>query len=472
MKVIFADAHGPVRGKAQMSPNLGLLYLASYLRSRVENVESTYIPQNWELVEHMALIEETRPDIYAMSFTSYGARVAYDSIGKLKEKFPNLLIVCGGPHPSSAAKDLLTKTPADLCVLGEGEETFAEIVRKGDTLMDELDSIQGIAYLDDKGEYKETMPRPLIDDLDTIPFPRRDLINESDYTGSAVRRGIPDTEMIITRGCPLRCVFCANPVFRVKGGALYRTRSPESIAEEVDMLYKMGYRELYLHSDELNIRIDWSIEVCKAIAALGHDDLYLQANLRVVPMTEELAIWLRKANFWMVRYGIESASERVLKGIKKSMSTEKTERALHLMNEQGIKAYGFFMMFQIWEDKEGNLEYETVEEVNQSVRYIRELWRKDLLHYMAWSVAIPVQGAEMYDIALRHKIIDESYYPDEKWLVYDKLPHVSQKEYASIIRRGRFVQGAMALRNGSINWSNWSGLKVKAKDLLFGEQTQ
>lgn len=472
MKIILADAHGPVRGKAQMSPNLGLLYLASYLRSRVENVELKYIPQNWELDSHIELIEEMQPDIYAMSFTSYGAKVAYDSIWKLKERFPHLTIVCGGPHPSSAARDLLTKTPADLCVLGEGEETFAEIVRQGDSLMDNLESIQGIAYLDENRLYKQTLPRPLIDDLDTIPFPSRDLINESDYTGSALRKGIPDTEIIITRGCPLRCVFCANPVFRVKGGALYRTRSPESIAQEIDMLYKMGYRELYLHSDELNIRIDWSVEVCKAIAALGHKDLYLQANLRVVPMTQELAIWLRKANFWMVRYGIESASERVLKGIKKTMSIEKTERALHLMREQGIKSYGFFMMFQIWEDKEGNFDYETVDEVNQSVRYIRELWRKDLLHYMAWSVAIPVQGAEMYDIALRHDIIDDSYYPDEKWLAYDRLPYVSKNEYSSIIRRGRLLQGAMAFRNGSINWGNWSGLKVKAKDLLFGEQTQ
>ncbi|ETX02656.1 MAG: hypothetical protein ETSY1_02795 [Candidatus Entotheonella factor] len=471
MKVILADAHGPVRGKAQSSPNLGLLYLASYLRSRVENVELRYVPQNWELADHIELIETLQPDLYAMSFTSYGAQVAYHSIRKLKERFPRLPIVCGGPHPSAAARDVLAKTPADLCVLGEGEETFAEIVRQGDSLMDALDDIQGIAYIDANGHYRQTLPRPLIDDLDTIPFPSRDLINERDYTGNDLRRGTPDTEMIITRGCPLRCVFCANPVFRVKG-PLYRTRSPESIAHEIDLLYQMGYRELYLHSDELNVRLDWSIEVCKAIAALGHDDLYLQANLRVVPMNAELALWLRKANFWMVRYGIESASERVLKGIKKSMSMEKTERALHLMHEQGIKTYGFFMMFQIWEDEDGNLDYETVDEVNQSVRYIRELWRKDLLHYMAWSVAVPVQGAEMYSIAVRHGIIDEHYYPDEKWLVYDRLPHVSKKAYASIIRKGRLLQGAMALRNGSINWRNWSGLKVKAKDLIFGEQTQ
>ncbi|NNE43218.1 MAG: radical SAM protein [Gemmatimonadetes bacterium] len=471
MKIILADAHGPVRGKAQMSPNLGLLYLASYLRERIEGLELRYVPQNWELREHIRLIEEMRPDLYAMSFTSYGARVAYASIAELKARFPDLPIVCGGPHPSSAPEDLLTRTAADLCVIGEGEETFTEIVRQGSGLMDNLASVRGIAYRAPDGSYRENAPRELIADLDSVPFPARDLVNEDDFTGSALRRGVPDTEMIITRGCPLRCVFCANPVFRVDG-PLYRARSPESIAAEVEELYRMGYRELYLHSDELNVRLGWSIEVCKALAALGHDDLYFQANLRVVPMDEELARWLKRANFWMVRFGIESASERVLRGIKKRMAPGRTERTLRLMAEHNIKVFGFFMMFQIWQDKEGNLEFETVEEVNRSLRTIRDYWRKNLLHYMAWGEAVPVQGAEMYDVAVRHGIIDRSYYPDEPWRVHDRLPHVSKAEYARIVRHGRLLQGAMALRNGSINWSNWTGLMVKAKDLLVGAQTK
>jgi radical SAM superfamily enzyme YgiQ (UPF0313 family) len=124
MRILLADAHGPVRGKPQASPNLGLLYLASYIRSRLENVEVQYVPQRYELSEHERIIEEKRPDIYAMSFTSYGARVAYQSIRQLKRRFPRLPIVCGGPHPSSSPRDVLEKTGADLCVLGEGEATL------------------------------------------------------------------------------------------------------------------------------------------------------------------------------------------------------------------------------------------------------------------------------------------------------------------------------------------------------------
>ena len=470
MKILLADAHGPVRGKPQASPNLGLLYLASYIRSRMEDVEIRYVPQRYELNEHERIIEETRPDIYAMSFTSYGARVAYKSIERLKARFPHLPIVCGGPHPSSSPRDVLEKTAADICVLGEGEVTLTEIAQKRDNLLGERHSIKGIAYIKD-GEYHETPPRPLIPDLDSIPFPSRDLIDDKDYVGSSLRNAAPDTEMIITRGCPLRCVFCANPVFRLQGPP-FRKRSPERIAQEVELLYQMGYREIYLHSDELNVQHGWSVEVCKALAALGHSDLYFQANLRVSPMTPELARWLRKANFWMIRFGIESASERVLKGIKKKTSIEKTEYALRLMKEERIKVFGFFMMYQIWENECGVLEHETQEEVNQTLKYVWNLWRKDLLHYISWAVATPVQGAEMYGIGLRHGLINSDYYPDEQWVVHERQPWIARRDYARTVRLGRMLQAAMAFRNGSINWNNWKTLLVKGKDLLLGAQTK
>src|SRR5213083_2330932 len=111
--------------------------------------------------------------------------------------------------------------------------------------------------------------------------------------------------MRISRGCPYRCVFCSNPVFRPeelarkttspeayetrvpgkaaersKVGSSLRMRSPESIAEEANYLYGLGYREIYLHSDELNCNQDWAIAVCDALAGLGYRDLFFQTNMR------------------------------------------------------------------------------------------------------------------------------------------------------------------------------------------------
>src|SRR5262249_49370745 len=146
-------------------------------------------------------------------------------------------------------------------------------------------AIRGIAYMRD-GAYVQTETRSVIDDLDSIPFPDRSLVDQRDYVGIQYSLNRPNTEMIITRGCPLRCVFCANPVFRLKNGPTFRCRSPRLIAVEAEQLYQAGYREIYLHSDELNVSLEWSIDVCKALAGLRHPDLYFQCNLRVIPFNE------------------------------------------------------------------------------------------------------------------------------------------------------------------------------------------
>ena len=228
--------------------------------------------------------------------------------------------------------------------------TFLELINHLERIPDDIRQIKGIAYFH-QGEYVQTETRPVIDDLDTIPIPDRSLIDQRDFVGIQYSIARPNTEMVITRGCPLRCVFCANPVFRLQNGPTFRCRSPQSIAEEAEYLYGLGYREIYLHSDELNVSLDWSIEVCKALAGLHHPDLFFQCNLRVVPLNEELAHWLKSANFWMVKFGIESSSDRVLHGIKKMMSQEKTIRACELTAKAGIKVYGFFMLYQMWEDR-------------------------------------------------------------------------------------------------------------------------
>jgi radical SAM superfamily enzyme YgiQ (UPF0313 family) len=308
----------------------------------------------------------------------------------------------------------------------------------------------------------------LIDDINTIPFPLRELVNDDDFCGLTYSKARPNTEMVVTRGCPLRCVFCANPVFRLKNGPLYRARTPENIAQEAEELYQMGYREIYIHSDELNVKLDWSIEVCKALAGLGHDDLYFQCNMRVVPMSEELAMWMKKANFWLVRIGLETTSDRVLSGIKKKMSFEKTERACKMLSDAGIKVFAFTMLFNYWEEN-GELQHETVAEVRQTIDDMYKLWKKGYIHYTSWAFAAPVHGSEFYDIALKHGLIDENYYPGDTWNSHDHLKGVTKKEFNKVYAAARRQQAIMALSSGNFEWRNYKGIARKAMTMVRGK---
>ena len=367
-------------------------------------------------------------------------------------------------------KEALEKAGADICVIGEGEQTFFEIVSNLENISEAKKKINGIAFLDD-GNYKVTPTRALIPDIDSVPFPARDLVNDDDFCGLTYSKARPNTEMVITRGCPLRCVFCANPVFRLKNGPLFRSRSPENIAEEVEQLYAMGYREIYMHSDELNVNLTWSIEVCKKLASLKHKDLYFQCNLRVVPMSEEFAYWLKQANFWLVRIGLESTSDRVLKGIKKRMSFAKTEKACRLISEQGIKVFGFTMLFNYWEE-DGKLQHETPDEVRKTIKDMYALWFKGYLNYTSWAFANPVQGAEFYDIALRHGLISEDHYPSDTWNTYEHLEGISKKTFNRLYASSRRQQAVMALASGNFEWRNYKGIFRKALTALRGKPQQ
>jgi radical SAM superfamily enzyme YgiQ (UPF0313 family) len=468
MDIILADTHGPIVGKAQSTPNLGLLYLASYAKKYRPDLRFHYIPQKRHWREHLDMIRELKPAIYAISFTSYGAPTAFKMMREIKETYPHVKIICGGSHVTAFPREVLEKSNCDVCVIGEGEITFLELINRLEQDSQDMRDVNGIAYFD-RGEYIQTETRTVIADLDSIPIPDRNLVDQRDYVGLVYSLARPNTEMIVTRGCPLRCVFCANPVFRLRNGPTFRCRSPQLIAEEAEHLYRLGYREIYLHSDELNVNLEWSIEVCKALAALNHPDLFFQCQMRVVPFSWELAQWLRRANFWNVKFGIEAASDRVLRGVKKMMSREKTLEACELTARAGVKVFGYFMLYQMWEE-DGQLQYETPEEVAASIDLARRLWKKGILHYTAWGFAVPIQGAELYDIARRHGIIDEDFYPSDEWDIYEHLPHVSKKTFNQHFAEARRLQALMALRGGHIEWRNWKGISHKFMTMVRGKR--
>lgn len=463
MKIVFAD---PPNIKTAWlianHPNLGILYLSGYLKEKINGIDIHYLDVHLSLKEHLRRLEMIKPDVYGLSFSTIRESDAFETIKVVNERFPNLPIICGGPFPTVMAREILERLPVDVCVIGEGEATMAELVEVFAGRR-ELDDVAGIVFKRD-GRIVATGKRTLITELDSIPLPAWDLVDFKRYKGNYQYRAKPSTVMITCRGCPFDCVFCANPVWKVSKPWL-RLRSPANICEEISLLYQMGIREISIRSDEFNPVLGWPVDICKEIQKLGFKDLFFQGNIRADKMTEELAREMKRSNFWLVQLGIESGNQRTLDGIGKRITLEQIVQTCRMLKKQGIKVYGYIMIYHAWEEN-GQFCHETPDDVDMTLSLVRRLKKEKLLDYMSFSTTTPMPGSRLFEIAKRHKVLKQNGGVRDLSEFSMVLPNVSEQAMKKSRRRGLLLQLFINLLSGHNNLTDWAKNWHKVKTLL------
>jgi anaerobic magnesium-protoporphyrin IX monomethyl ester cyclase len=424
-------------------PNFGILYLIAYLRKNIKNIDIHYINASSPFNTQLERIKEISPDIYGLSLSSPFARIGCNVINEIKNRMPDLPVVCGGPHATVAPRDVLSNSKTDICCIGEGEETFLQIVKvlwNGGS----LETIAGIAFRDSSGNIIISPKRALIPNLDAIPLPAWDIIRFSDYSGCRKAMAKPSAGIIASRGCPYNCTFCSNPVWRL-GYPRLRLRSPDNIASEVKLLYNRGVREIYFRSDEMNPDIDWATSVFDSIARLELKDLHIQCNLRAKPMAKELAAAMQRAGCWLCHIGVESGSQRVLDGIRKGVTIAEIESTAKVLKEHSIKIYAFIMFYQAWE-ADNRLQTESTKEVIGTLKFVLKMRLKGLIDFMSCSFAAPFPGSDLDEIARRYNLKRPLRRPFEVITPQDitlRLPGIPLWEMALLRSLGLLTQAAL-----------------------------
>jgi anaerobic magnesium-protoporphyrin IX monomethyl ester cyclase len=447
MKIILADPPAPPWNNYMRSfPNLGLLYLAAHLRENIPDAKILYLDANNSVEQHLKYLAEERPSVYGLSFASPLYAVVKPLLRNVRQLLPETLIVCGGPHPTADPQSCLRDSPIDVCCIGEGEETFTELIR---TFLSggDLGTVAGIAYARNGKEVTFSEHRAFIRDLGAIPLPAWDLVDLNRFSGLRQAKSGPSTAMTASRGCAFNCTFCSNPIWK-NATPWVRRRSPEMIAQEAELLYQKGIREIYIRSDLMNDKLDWAINVFDALHNLGHPDLYFQCNLRLARITPELAKAMRRAGCWMCNVGLESGSQRVLDGIKKKTKISEVETNLRTLREHRIKVFAFMMLYQVWESQDA-LQIETTREVFDSIRLVLSLRRKNLLNQMSWAYATPYPGSDLYRVCKKYGLLPHNF--DQALISSDRmtipLPGLSKYEVAASRLAGLLVQALLNLSN-------------------------
>lgn len=459
-------------------PPLGILYLIAYLREKIGSLQIKVTDGTVKGFEKTYQeVKDFNPDILCVSYYTLMALGAYKFINMIKKDNPDLFIITGGPHATALPEEPFRKAAVDIVVLGEGEVTLYELVNlfihEKHQDVESLAKIDGIAYRDNNGQIKFTKTREHIEDLDTIPFPARDLIDLNNYKGWYINKEKREAAVFFARGCPYNCTFCSNVVWK-KSKPYVRTRSPKNILDEIEMLYKSyGIREIYDCSDEFNIDLKHALAVCEELKHRNLDVVW-KASMRAAPLSEELVKAMVKSGCWYVLIGIESGNEEALRGINKRVTLQQVEEACKLFKKYNLKVQGLFMLYNVWEEN-GQLKYENTEMVKKTFKYVSNLIDKRLLDYIGWSVTVPYPGSQLYNIAQKYNLIKDEYKENwDYWLSKDsyviQLPGITpatqirMKTLGSILRAKMLLHGR-DFRFKDISWMFGKGLKIVVNEI-------
>ncbi len=360
-------------------PPLSLAYLAAALQKEgievqiMDHLVSKYTPDKLRRE-----LEQFKPDIVGATCVTLNYPTASRIMRVCKNFDPNIVTMLGGPHATFALNETLLRAPwIDLIVTGEGERTLIELVRtieKGE----DYHQVPGIAFRKN-GAVVKTEPRPLIEDLNELPFPARNLLPLSKYKALEA----PCT-VITSRGCPFKCIFCSGP--RLFGRRV-RFRDPELVLDEIEQINKeYGFQKINIVDDTFTLNERHAREICNGILKRK---IKITWNVFARADTVNLGLLslMREAGCEWLLYGAESGNPEILKTIKKGTTPDTLRQGARIAAEAGIKVFNSFIF---------GLPGESPETARQSMDFAKELDDKYGAKY-GFHILSPLPGTELYE---------------------------------------------------------------------------
>lgn len=389
MKITLVNTGHFIPGLA-VSPPLGVMSLASWLRSQISNVRCSIIDQSVERLRYDQLTQriiDQGPDVVALSYMSLAASFVPEMTSKIRKALPNTFIALGGPHPSAALADGLRSTEADVLVNGEGELAFELIVRAISSGSG-LDEIPGIYRKVDGQVVLNPGNSPKIADLDDLPIPAYDLIDLPKYWAQHSMGVLtPGVQRYVTmstsRGCPYRCIYC-HEVF----GKSFRAQSAERVLEEIKFLHRQySPREIFFVDDIYNLDKQRVQDISDAVTGANVKfTMHMPNAVRTDILSEDVVDAMVAMGLKTCAMALESGSKRIQKLVKKNLNIEKYLQGVEMMARRRVYTYGFNML---------GFPTETAEEMRQTINTAAS----SMLHRAIFFKATPYPGTGLYDVA-------------------------------------------------------------------------
>lgn len=394
MKILFIfpinDAQSllkPLQSLDQIQ--LGVSYISSYLKQHGHSTELLVLSKMFEKKNSVLIddyLNKFSPEV--ICFTAVATE--YPFIAKvaqyIKQKYPEKYLVIGGVHASLNPDEVLNDVFDSVCV-GEGEQPVLELVsslEKGEN----PSNIPNL-FIKNGSLVEKNSTRAFIEDLDTIPFPDRDIWMQwiEEQAGSRF-------SVLLGRGCPYQCTYCCNHAIRkLASGKYVRFRSPENIVAEIKEIANKypDIRTITLEIETIGANKQWAAALCEKLEEFNGsrvNPVGFEVNLRVTRNAdlEWLFIALKKSNFTSVTIGVESGSERVRRDIlNRDYSNQDIINCVKL-----ARKYEIAIIFQNMIGLPG----ETLEDFKQTI----EINRLCLPDWIYLSIFFPYPGTDLHSL--------------------------------------------------------------------------
>ena len=338
MKILFAYTDINIKGGAR-SFQYGVAVLSALLKKHGHETALHYMYPRYELKPLAEKISFFQPGIIAFSSTT--SQFSY--VKRMLDELPldkNVFTVCGGPHPTLESEVSLQSVPRLNAVCrGEGEYALLGLVKaieKGE----DVRHIKSL-WVKENGTIHRNPANDFIEDLDSLPFPDRELfpyqsIIDSDF-GTAL--------FMFIRGCPFDCSYCSNQALKsVQQGRYVRFPSVERCLKEIEeVLANYKVKALYLNDDLFTLKREFVTEFCREYKK--RIKLPFDINTRVGFLNKEMCAQLKEANCRRVNMGIESGNPRVRQEVlNRKMSNEQIIETFRMLKEAGLRTKSFNMI--------------------------------------------------------------------------------------------------------------------------------
>src|SRR5215510_6621169 len=361
-------------------PPLGILYLSAFLKRQgfsVEVFDSTFR----DFGDFEATVKRIKPRIVGL----YANIITRDNVLRLARiaKANGVeYVLAGGPDAS------------EWC-----DRYFANGIER----------VRGIMYLKD-GRPHRTAPRPTITDLDSLPWPDRDVLKMDEYFRAwKSHHGESSVSLITARGCPFHCAWCSSEVF----GHTHRQRTPKDVVDEMLML-KQRYNPdiMWISDDVLTINKKWTQQFVAEVKARNAQHPY-ECLSRVDLVNRDILQGLRETGCFRIWYGAESGSQKVLDSMRKGTTVEQVREAARITQDLGMQA-GFFILLGYPD--------ETPADIRMTIDFLKET-RPDVV---GTSVAFPIKGTEFY------QRVQERIIPNDNWSSRNQNKLLFKGKYPSL----------------------------------------